>query len=276
VKDIDLRHMGHVVAGTLFNEFGHFDKALAHADGVLAARASPRNRCMAQQIRARAVFGLGRPLDEARDLQRPIADCTALKEMILASATRATLAEYRASQGQTQEAIRILEGALPDVLATRYPRLIAEVRSLLARFSLDRGDAMAAEAHARAVVELPGADPRSLANVLAQKVLYQVALDRQNLGAALRHYRLYAEADKARIEDIKAREYAVQLTRYELAQKNQSIELLSNQNQLLLLKQEVAERSAWNFRLAIALLVVIAASAAYWGWRARRMHRNLR
>lgn len=276
VHDADLRHVGHVVAGTLFNEFGHFDKALEHADDVLAEGASPRNRCIAQQIRARAALGLGRPLDEARDLQRPIADCVALKEMIAASALRATMAEYRASQGQTREAIRILEGTLPDVLATRYPRLIAEVRSLLARYALERGDAMAADAHARAVVDLPGADPRSLAHVLAQKVLYQLALDRQNLGAALRHYRLYAEADKARMEDMKAREYAAQLIRYEVAQKNQSIELLSNENQLLLLQQEVAERKSWNFRLAIALLLVITASAAYWGWRARRTHRNLR
>ena len=276
VTDPQLRDMGDVVAGTLFNEFGHHDKALEHAERLLREASDGRNRCFGRQIFARAGHGLGRALDVDRDLQSAIADCAEQKEGIAVAALRGTLAEYWADQGRTREAVAVLETALPGATATGYTRIIGEIRSLLAKYSLALGDAGAAKAHADAVVGMKGQDPRSLAYVTAQQVLYSVALGRGDAAAALDHYRRYAEADKARLDDVKAREYAFQLTRHELAQKNQSIELLSNQNQVLRLQQEVARRSGWNFRLAIALLGVVAASAAYWGWRARRTHRSLR
>lgn len=276
VADPALRHSGDAVAGTLFNEFGHHEQALGHADRMLATAPAPRDRCMADQIRLHALQALGRALDEDGDVRPAIAGCLALKEMIAVVAIRTTLAEHWASRGRSQQALALLQSTLPDAEKTRYTRLIAEVRSLLARYSLDHGDAVAAKTHAEAVMKASRVDVQSRAYVLAQHVLYLVALQRGHLDAALHHYRLHAEADKARLNDIRAREYAFQLTRHEIAQKNQSIQLLSNQNQVLRLQQDLARRSAWNFRLAITLLLVLAASAAYWGWRARRTHRSLR
>jgi diguanylate cyclase (GGDEF)-like protein len=276
IADPALRHMSDAVAGTLFNEFGHYDKSLEQVERMLAEAPAPRSRCIGRQIRLRALHGLRRPIDEDRDVQEAIADCAAQKELMAVSAIRSTLAEYWASKGRLRQAVALLEATLPEARATGYARLIAEVQSLLARYHLDLGNVAVAAEHAGEVVAIKGRDPLWLSNVMAHHVLYEVALSRRDPGTALRHYRLYAEADKARLDDIKSREYAYQLTRYEISRKNHSIELLSNQNQVLRLEQEVAERKAWNFRLAIALLLVVAASAAYWGWRARRMHRNLR
>jgi diguanylate cyclase (GGDEF)-like protein len=271
-----LRHMGDAVAGTLFNEFGHFDRALEQVERLLADDPAPRMRCFARQIRARALHGLGKAIDEDRDVHEAIADCAAQGETMAVSAIRGTLAEYLASRGRTRQAVALLEATLPEARETGYTRLIAEIQSLLARYHLALGDVGRAEAHATAVVSMKGRDPLSLASVTAQHVLYQAALARGDAQAALRHYREYAEADKRRMDDVKSREYAYQLTRHELNQKNQSIQLLSNQNQVLRLQQEVARRSAWNFRLMIALLVVLIVSISYWGWRGRRMHRSLR
>lgn len=274
IRDSSLRELGHVVAGTLYTEFGHHDIALRHVDALLGHGPAARNRCIGQQIRIRALQKLGRTLEDT-EVRKAVDDCTGQKEAIAASIIQATLAEYWAMRGKRQEAIALLESTLPAAEATGYTRLVGEIRSRLAEYQLALENTAVAKNHAASVIAMKGNDPRWPAVASAHHVLYEIALQQGDAAGALASYRSYAEADKARLDDIKAREYAFQLSRHELNQKNQSIALLSNQNQVLRLQQEVARRSAWNFRLAIALLAVIAASAAYWGWRARRMHRNL-
>lgn len=276
VTDAGLRQTSMGVAGTIYNEFGHFDMALAEAERALAEQPDPRNRCFARQVRVRALNGLGRSLDEDSDVHEAIADCAAQREPIAVNAIRATLADYWARTGRRRQAIALLEASLPEAVGTGYTRLVGELRQLLAQYQLEEGDLAAAHAQATAIVRDRGIDANSLAGVVAQRVLYTVALKRGDIAGALDHYRRYAQADKARLDDIKSREYAFQLSRHELKQKNQSIAQLSNQNQLLRLQQEVAKRTAWNFRLIVALLVVLAASVSYWGWRARRTHGSLR
>lgn len=276
ITDRRLRLHGHGVAATVYNQYGQYALGLHHADLMLAENPDGRARCYARQMRIEARSGLNQPIDEDADVQSAIADCVAQKEAIGTNLIRANLAQRWAAAGRKRQAVALLDASLPEVQGTGYSWLNGQVRSLLAQYRLDLGDTAAAEAHARAVVAIKGQDPRWLPNVTAHHVLYRIALQRGDHATALDEYREYAEAEKARLDDVKAREYAFQLSRHELNQKNQSIELLSNQNQVLRLQQEVARRTAWNSRLAIALLIVLAGSAAYWGWRARRMHRSLR
>lgn len=277
VSDPALRSMGYVVAGTLYNEFGHYELALDNADRLLAAQPDPRNRCLAQQIRVRALEKLATAnasLD--RDIQHALDDCAAQHEVIAVNIIRTTLAEKWAADGRRSQATALLEASLPEVRATGYTRLLGEIHGLLASYKYEAGDVPSAQAHARFLAGLKGQDPRWSANVTAHLVLYRIALARRDFATALKEYRLYAEADKALLDDVKTREYAFQLSRHELNQKNQSIALLQSQNRLLEMKQQAARASAWNTRLAITLLLVLVATLGYWGWRARRTHGSLR
>lgn len=276
IPDAAVRHMGYTVAGSVYNQFGQFRMGLQYADRLLEEEPDPRSRCIAGQIRVEALHGLGQTIDEDRDVQAAIGQCASVREPIPVNLIRSTLAQRWAALGRTQQAIALIEASLPEVEATGYTRLVGEMRSLLAQYRLELGDTDLAEIHARHVAGIKGQDPRWLPNVTARHVLYRVALGRGDFATALSEYRMFAEAEKSRLDDIKAREYAFQLSRHEIAQKNQSIELLSHQNQLLRLQQEVAKQAAWNSRLAMALLAVIALSLGYWGWRGRRMHHTLR
>lgn len=275
-QDRSLKHSGDNVAGTLYNEFGHYAMALARAQRVLADNPDGRNRCIARQVRVRALHGLARALDKSRDVDEAIADCASQGEIILVNAIRCTWAEHEAAKGHRREAIALLESHLPEAEATGYTRLTGEMRRLLAQYYLDLGDLAHAEAHARAILKAKGQDGASLASVVANRVLYEIALSRRDLSNALAYYRRYAEADKARLDDVKAREYAFQLSQQEIREKNHSIAVLQQQNQLLHLQQEIAQKSAWNLRLVLALLAVLALSLAYWIYRERRTHRSLR
>ncbi|WP_462114510.1 sensor domain-containing diguanylate cyclase [Lysobacter xanthus] len=276
VRDATIRSNGYGVAGVLYNQFGQFELGKHYADLWLDEAKDARSRCFARQLQVEALHGLGRPVDELGDIQGAISECVSANEPIATNLIRATLAQRWAQSGRVPQAIALLEAALPDVEATRYTRLAGEFHGLLAKFRLEGGDRAQAEVHANAVAGIKGQDPRWLPNVNAHEVLYRLAQDRGDYRTAFEEYRLYAEADRARLDDVKAREYAFQLSRHELNQKNQELSLVRSQNELLLLQQKAAKASAWNTRLTIALLLVLVASLAYWGWRARRTHGSLR
>ena len=276
IADPELQRHGYAVAAIVYNQYGQYAMALQNAEALLATAPEGRTACFGRASQLESLYGLGRPIDDATNVQAAITLCSSLKEPIPTNRIRAIVAQRWAQEGKTGQAIALLEASLPEVDATGFTHLIGEIHSLLAKFRLDSGDLARAEQHARVVVTVKGQDSRWLPNVTAHRVLYEVALRKNDIAGALSEYRLYAEADKARLDDIKAREYAFQLSRHELNQKNQSIALLKSENRLLQLRQEVARRSAWNTRLAIALLLVLVASLAYWGWRTRRQHGSLR
>jgi diguanylate cyclase (GGDEF)-like protein len=170
----------------------------------------------------------------------------------------------------------LLRDNLPEVEATRYPRLIGEIQSLLAEYELAQGHVDSAEAHARSAIAHSSAIEFSLPLVMAHHVLYESALERDDVRAALDHYRSYAKADKAFLDATKARELAVQLVRQETVQKNQTIELLNKRNQVLQLEQQVSRQAATNTQLLLALALVLLASISFWGFKNKRMQRALR
>jgi diguanylate cyclase (GGDEF)-like protein len=138
------------------------------------------------------------------------------------------------------------------------------------------GDVAGAEVNARAALEKGTKDAYSAPLVAAHKVLYEVALRRGNLSDALREYREYAEADKAHLDEVKAREFAFQLSRQELQQKNQAIQLLSKQNEVLRLQQEVTKKSAQNSQLLIGLLAFVLITVGYWAFKIKRVQVRFR
>ena len=270
VQDSELRQTGFGVAALLYNQHGQYSLAQHYADQVLAQDPAPRNRCFTRQIRVEALHGLGSDLDEG-EINSAIADCESQREFIISNLLRGYLARRWAAKGETARAIELLESHLAEVESSRYPRLVGEIHGLLAEYRLIRGDLSGAEKHAHSALAGGGNDAYSLPLVTAHKVLYEVALRRNDLAKALDQYRRYAEADKARLDEIKAREFAYQLSRNELQQKNQSIELLQRQNEVLRLQQEISKKSAINNRLLVAMLLMVLGVGAYWAYKIKRV-----
>ena len=270
----DLRQTALNVAGVLHNQLGQYALGQYYAERLLDQNPSPRNRCVAHQLQVEALWGLGSWVKDDSVVGAAIADCDAQHETIASNLLRGDLARHWAAQGQAQRAITLLESHLADVEATKYPRLIGEIHGLLAEYKLMVGDINGAEQNAHSALAKGAKDAYSLPLVTAHKVLYEVELRRGNLPAALAEYRAYAEADKARLDEIKAREFAFQLSRNELQQKNQAIQLLSKQNEVLRLQQEVTKQSARSSQLLLGLLAFLVVSLVYWGFKVKRTQKR--
>jgi diguanylate cyclase (GGDEF)-like protein len=276
LRDKELRHQGLNVAGIFYNKLGQFELARGVTEEVLAGQPDARNRCLAGHVRIEALAGLDQVPAEDAAFDAVIAECMAIKEAVFANFVRTELARKWQGEDKATAAIGLLEVHLPEVRATGYKVLVADTLALLAELHLAQGDRAKAEAYALEAVQNSSGASSMLPSVVAERVLYTVALDRDDAALALDHYRRYAEADKAYLDELKARELAVQTVRQLTQRKNQQIELLARQNKVLQLQQEVARKEAGNNLLLAALLAVLLASIGYWAYKIKRVQLSFR
>ncbi len=276
VGDQEIRHQGLGVAALLYNQVGQFELGRQYAQLVLRNSPNPRMRCYANQLLMESLYGLGQLPNDDREFRGAVDQCLNENEAIGAGLVRSYMARVLFKRGQISEAIDLLQSELRAVEDTRYPRLLAEVHSLLGELELAGGRLETAESHSMKAIEQSGAQEYSLPVVVAHKTLSEIARQRGDDRAALAHFRKYAEADKAYLNETMARQIAFQLARQESLQKSRTIELLNKQNEVLQLEQQVAEQTAKYNRAMLALLIVLLASIGFWAYRLQRTQRSFR
>jgi len=231
---------------------------------------------MANSLLLEAMYHLKSLPENDSKINRMIDSCSEHNEVLMANFSRGYLARKWADHGEIKKAIQYLEQYVSEIDGLRYQRLSAEIHSLLAKYYLADGNIIQAELHANVAIMQSAAIPFSLPLVDAEKTLYEIALRREDTAAAFEHYKKYAEADKAYLNDVKARELAYQLVKHETLQKNQTIALLNNKNQVLQLEQTVAKQKAHYGGLLVALLAILLALIMAWAYRTKRVQMEFR
>ncbi len=275
VNDKQLRHDGLAVAAVLYNQVGQYELGKHYAGQILIDAPLARSRCVAGNLILESDFNLNSLPDDA-EINSMIDSCSEHGEVLLANASRVYLARKWAANGETKKTIALLEKHLAEAESTKYPRLISEMHSLLAEYKYKSGELAQAERHANIAVQQSANIPFSPSLVVAEKTLYELALLRNDSVEAFEHYRKYAEADKAYLTDIKARELAFQLVKHETQQKTQTIDLLNKKNEVLQLEQTVAKQKAHYGAMLVGLLVILLTSLMLWAYRTKRMQMAFR
>jgi len=275
VEQKDVRHEGVGSAAVLYNEMGQYELGLKYAEEILGEEPSRRNACFATSVRLAAMQALGRLDPLAPGFDAGIQQCLRINELMAASKLRVTWARFLLAEKKADQALVILEGGMEDAEKTKYPWLIAEVRSVLAEIKYALGDAEAARGAAEATLELRASLPSSKQIATAYQVLYRLEEDAGRPVSALGMYKQYAEAEKNHLSDVRARELAYEIVRQETLQKNQQIELLERQNEVLQLEQELDKQSALKARLAMVFLMLVLAAVIYWMLQIKRHQRQL-
>nr|MBP6626724.1 diguanylate cyclase [Arenimonas sp.] len=276
VPDPELRSHGWFAASALYQQMGQYELSQHYAERIFEASAVPRTRCFAGLQILDAKRQLDQlPADDA-PIKAVVRECEAQGETLVSGFARGILARQWARRGDTAPAIALLEQHMAEVEATAYPRLIGEIQSLLGELHLAEGNLEAASRYARLALDRRSDLSFSQPLVQAHRTLYQSALQRGDTAGALRHHIDYADADKAYLDHIKAREIAYQAVKHETREKTQTIELLNSQNRLLQLEQQVTTKSTQATRLLIALLAVLLASIGYWAVKTKKMQVQFR
>lgn len=250
VPDIAIRHEGMANGALLYGEIGQHRIALQYAEEVLADKPNERMRCIAGHHRLVSQFELGVLPAQEGLIQAVVDQCTQQNERIAANIARSLLARKFAADGAPDRAIALLEQTLPEVEATRYPRLIAGVHALIADLKLKLGDVKAAEEHAKMTVAMGEQIKSSATLVSAYNTLYKIAANREKPSVALDLYKRYAEAEMAHQSDIRARELAYEIVQHQTKQQAAQLEL--------------ERASTQRARLVAGLLLVMLGAIVFW------------
>ncbi len=273
IVDKNILHDGMGAAAFLYNQIGQYGTGLEYANQVLNDSPSKRTQCTVGHEQVESNFQLGKLVSDDPLIEQNIELCSSIDEPIPANLSRATLARQLAKEGNAQAAIALLEKALPEVLATNYTLLIAEIRSILAQQKLVIGDLPAAELQAKATVALGNALYSTQALVSAYNTLYTIAEKRGRPVEALSLYKRYAEANQARQNDIKARDLvyvtAIQETQKETLDQKNEIERLNRNNLLLSLQGKLGRENAQKAKLGMILLFVASLAIVVWALQMR-------
>jgi tetratricopeptide (TPR) repeat protein len=157
VKDPMLREHGLISAATLYNQIGQYQLGRRYAEMVAGSPSSRRTLCFAEYYKFDALLKLNALPESDKPVLDAISRCADEHEIVMSNLIRATLARKWVAQGQNDKAIALLQSHLMEAQSTGYPRVISEVRSLLAELLFERGDLVGAEANARATTALGAA-----------------------------------------------------------------------------------------------------------------------
>lgn len=276
VSDKAIKHDGLYAVAFFYNEMGQYRLGLKYARELLADNPLPRGECVGAIALLDAEYHLAKLPESDAPIIRRIDQCLAINERMAAMFIRVLLAKKWVKEGRLDEAKGFIEQHIPEAEAIGYWRLLADMRAMAAELALDAGSFNAAKKHAQKVLEHAAEVPSSSALVKAWRVFYEVALHEKDMKAALNAFRRYADADKAHLADLRARELAYEMVRLEAQGRARQIEALEQQNQLLQLQQRLEREQAQKTRLAVVLLVFLLAAVTYWAIQVKRRQGLLR
>jgi diguanylate cyclase (GGDEF)-like protein len=271
VTDPEARQQGMIVAGLVYNQAGQYDLATSYANRLIAENSGNKGICKGYQIKLEALYQSGKAGSAGDD---PFLDgieaCKKLGEPIWTNFIRTYLASVEIAKGKYDIAIQLLESNYDEIQRTHYPRLISAVDSTLAQAYWKTGNEQDANRYAHRAID--GAVKNELTEPLvgAYRVLYETADKDGDYKNALGYHEMYAAADKGYLNEISARALAYQMVSQQVLEKKAQVEALSQQNQVLQLKQAVNSKNMIAIELGVALLLVVLGSIVTYAYRTKR------
>lgn len=208
--------------------------------------------------------------------EEAIETCKSANEPILVGISTLLKGKYLVETKKPERAIQLLEDSEQLFLNSRYPRIIAEFYSTNAEIKQSLGyfkeaidDAQQSLSYA---TSLHVTQPR----VQAYKVLSEVHEHFGQLSESLKYYKLYAEAEKAFLDETKAKQLAIQQAKIESIEKNNKIALLDKENAILKAEALTEREEKLNTQLIAVILALLTIGTFVWARKNRRMHAMLR
>lgn len=272
ITDVRSKEQAYRTIAMLNNTVSNYDVAWFYANKVLTSAVEPSSICAAWQLRIEAMYFL-RHRDFLADSATALTQCAQAGELIFQNIIVAYNARYYLDNQQSEQAIILLQQYYDDLIKANYPHLTAAFSALLARAFYDKQDYVQAEYYANRGVA-SGMDSKYTEPLAwSYQVLYRLARQKNDYQVALQWYEKYTETDKAYLDEKATQQLAYHRARNDIEIKNQRIELLDKDNELLHLQQNIYREEVKNNRLIMSLLillVLISVLIAYKGLSGRR------
>ncbi len=266
--------LAHVIVIVMFtyNQLERYDLTLLYERYIDFDAISSKLSCL---IRATSIDAKYRQSDIAflEEANLVINECIVAKQIIPANLARKELMRHLLKHNDSKAALTLYQQHVAEIEQTNYPILISQVSALAAQAHLLEGNLEQAKILAEQALLSAQSSPNNFALVEAYNTLYQIAKTQQDYQQALSYFELMHQIENEFNADKASQQAAYHTVRSQIELKNQRINLLDRDNELLFLQQSIYREEAKNSRLwlmLVALLGVITLILAYRGLTGRK------
>ena len=274
IKHVDTYLNGLTVTAAFYNQISQYELGLQYGELLFHNATQARIKCMAKTLIVESKLHLQQLKKNDSEFYQSIEICK--KEAVLANFIRSYQAKFYLEQDKSSEVINFLSPHLQAIESTKYPRLIVEIYTSLAKAYWLQNDLYNASLYAEKSIQTGQNFKTTQAVVAAYKLLYQVAKAQNGHQKALNLHETHAELDKTYINETQAKHLAFQLAQHKAIEQKNQIDLLNKKNSLLTAEQALASANAANNRLIILVLALTLSVLTFWGLRLLKAHKRIK
>ncbi|MDX3774752.1 GGDEF domain-containing protein, partial [Chromatiaceae bacterium AAb-1] len=226
-----------------------------------------KGKCLSNTYKQESYLWSGRGDVFSENVDSAINICLENNENLLANIIRSYKVRFFIQNNNFEDAYDYYLSYKDEVISTQYPLLIAEFQALASQIYLYKKDYDTARTLSLEAIQLVNVNDSNLPLITAYESLYLIAKSQENYQEALSFYEKFSSA-KIAYHDIKTQQQlAYYLARGEIEVKNQRIELLDKDNELLYLQQNIYRNEAKNGRIIMGLFSVLLIVLAIFSYR---------
>ena len=272
-SNIDARAKEHAlsVMAYTYNQIEQYDTAKFYSQLLIENGLSDRVKCHGKVHLLNALFGL-----KEWDLFNELAEdsfqyCRDINESVFGYSIRIKKLEFLLQNDMLNEAKNYFALIKDDIEKLGYPIFTYWLYSIAAQTELNLQDYVSAEKLAAKALNNSLAKLNQASFTLPMQnayfVLYKVNEQKGSFSDALRYYVSYSEVKQAISDNRFVQQQAYYTVRAEVEVKNQRIELLNKDNELLFLQKNVIEQEVRQTRVLMAVLAVVLSIALYLAYK---------
>lgn len=269
------RHQALVGLAIFYNKANDFAAAINHAQTVIEQNAETRLVCFAQHLLVESKYNLGQ-INNVNAFTPAHQACLDAGENVAIGNTILYKARFLTENGNKDLALFSLQQNEELILSTKYSHLISDFYSSMAFLLLENGEIEEAKTYANLAMSLTETIGTTEPRVKALEVLATAAETENNLLLALDLFKQYSIAEKAYLDNEKAKILAAQQAKHQAFEKNAQIALLDKENAVLKAEARAGKEEQLNAQLTAGMLALLALATLMWAYKNRRMHLILR
>lgn len=269
------RHQALVGLAIFYNKANDFMAAISHAETVINQNADSRLVCFAQHLLVESKYHLGQ-IKNVNAFTPAHTACANAGENVAIGNTILYKARFLTENGNEDLALYTLKQNEDLILATKYSHLISDFYSSVAFLLMEKDDTKAAKSYAHLAMDLTESIGTTEPRVKALEVLAHIAEAENNLPLALDLFKQFSIAEKAYLDNEKAKLLAAQQAKHQAFEKNVQIALLDKENAVLKAEARAGKEEQLNAQLTAGMLALLALATLMWAYKNRRMHIILR
>lgn len=259
-----------------YNQIGQPEKSFMYLNKIQPHTLTARNKCIYFQVDLEAKIE-EKPLFVTETAMRQAIDvCEAAEEFLFSGIVRVYFADWLSDKRKHQEAINILLPQIKRLEEINYPILSALSYNALAKAYYEKYNIINAKYYAELAHDFANKLINTKQPVDTYHTLYLIAQASGDYKNALTFHEEYASADKAYIDEVKAKTIAFHMSKHNEFAKLKEIELLNSENERMALEAKLANTGKSNFYFLIFFLLSVIIVGGIWSYRSWLLKEKLR